>query len=76
MLIALAKVPHLAIVCSEQHVLKELVATCSEAKRCCAGLITGVAIDCPNFSVVLHTDIAGGVCRDALDRKENLLRRK
>lgn len=45
MLVTLQKVPHLAHVCAEMHVLKELRSICLETRPLSTGLITGLSLD-------------------------------
>lgn len=49
MLVALQKVPHLAHVCAESQVLKELRSICSKARAYSTGLITGLSVDFEHF---------------------------
>lgn len=41
----LSAVPHLASICAEQHVLRELRSISSEARRCSGGLVTSMTLD-------------------------------
>lgn len=45
MLVALSKVPHLAMACADFNVLKELRSICTEARLLGSGAVTGLTLD-------------------------------